>query len=401
MAERIVVLGGSFAGLTAAFELKRELGDRAEVTVIARDPRFVFIPSLIWVVPGWRKPGQISFEIEPALKRKGIVFKHAVVERIDPATNKVLTDDGEFEYDYLVIATGPKYDWEVVPGLGPADGTTWSVCNLPHAMDAAKAWLDFVQDPGPIVIGSTQGASCFGAEYEVVFNIDKALRQARIRSQVPLTFFTAEPFLGHFGIGGMRGGEMMLKGFFKLLGIEAIVGVSTNEVTKDTITLSNGRTLAHRFAIVIPRFSGVQAIFDSPGLGDERGFVPINDRYQHPEFANIYAAGVAAQVKPPEPTLIPTGVPKTGWMSEVMARVVAQNIAADITGGEHRELPFGDIRPLCIMDAGNQGMIIGLDRVFKPRKVEIMLPGPWSHWAKLAFERYYMAKMRNGLVQLP
>ena len=136
------------------------------------------------------------------------------------------------------------------------------------------------------------------------------------------------------------------------------------------------------------------------GLGDERGFVPITNRYQHPDFPNIYTAGVAAQVKPPEATEVPTGVPKTGWMSEVMGKVVADNIAADITGGEPRELPFGDIRPLCIMDAGNQGMIIGLDRVFKPRKFEVMLPGPWSHWAKLAFERYFLASRRRGMVAL-
>jgi len=288
-----------------------------------------------------------------------------------------------------------------VTNLGPADGTTWSVCNLPHAMEAAKAWLDFVQDPGPVVIGSTQGASCFGAEYEVAFNIDRALRQAKIRKRAPLTFFTAEPFLGHFGIGGMRGGEAMLKGYFRLLGIDAIANVSTTAVSADSITLSNGRELPKKYAIVIPPFTGVQAILDSVGVGDARGFVPVNDRYQHQSFANIYAAGVAVQVKPPQPTEVPTGVPKTGWMSEVMAKVAAHNVAAAITGGPPLEKPFGDIRPLCIMDAGTQGMIIGLDRVFKPRKFELMIPGPWSHWAKLGFEHYYMTKMRHGLVQLP
>jgi sulfide:quinone oxidoreductase len=397
----IVVLGGSFAGLNAAFKLKQDLGDRAEVTVVSRDPRFVFIPSLIWVVPGWRKPGQISFPLEPALRRRGIRFVETVAQRIDPENNVLYTDAGEMKYDYLLIATGPKYDWSVVPGLGPADGTTHSVCNLSHAMDAAKAWLDFVQDPGPVVIGSTQLASCFGAEYEVAFNIDRALRQAKIRKQVKLTFFTAEPFLGHFGIGGMRGGEAMLKGYFRMLGIEAIANVSTTAVTKDSITLSNGRVLAHKYAIVIPPFTGVQAILDSPGIGDARGFVPVNDRYQHETYPNIYAAGVAVQVKPPVPTEVPTGVPKTGWMAEVMAKVAAHNIAADICGTESREKPFGDIAPLCLMDAGNMGMLIALDKVFKPRRWEVMVPGPWSHWAKLGFEHYYLTKMKYGLTKLP
>jgi sulfide:quinone oxidoreductase len=397
----IVVLGGSFAGLTAALELKRKLRDTAEVTVVSRDRRFVFIPSLIWVVPGWRKPGQISFDLQPVLNRRGIKFVHAVAQRIDPERSRVFTDRGDLHYDYLLIATGPKYDWSVVPGLGPADGTTHSVCNMAHAMDAAKAWLDFIQEPGPIVIGATQRASCFGAEYEVVFNIDRALRQAKIRDQVDLTFFTAEPFLGHFGIGGMRGGETMLKAYFKLLGIRPIVNVSTVAVTPETLTLSNGQVLPHDYAIVIPPFTGVQAILESPGVGDARGFVPVNDRYQHRAFQNVYAAGVAVQVAPPETTEVPTGVPKTGWMAEVMAKVAAHNIATEIQGGEPIELPFADIKPLCIMDAGSQGMIIVLERVFKPRRYEIMIPGPWSHWAKLAFEKYYLTKMKLGAVTLP
>lgn len=397
----IVVLGGSFAGLTAAFELKHQLGSSAEVTVVARDSRFVFIPSLIWVVPGWRKPGQISFDLQPTLSRRGIKFLHATAQHIDADRNTVVTDRGDVRYDYLVVATGPRYDWSVVPGLGPADGTTHSVCNISHAMDAAKAWLDFVQEPGPVVIGSTQRASCFGAEYEVVFNMDRALRQAKIRDKVDLTFFTAEPFLGHFGIGGMRGGETMLKAYFKLLGIKHIVNVSTTAATKGSIELSNGQTLHNKYAIVIPPFTGVQAILDSPGLGDEKGFVPVNDRYQHVSYENIYAAGVAVQVKPPAATEVPTGVPKTGWMAEVMGKVAAHNIGVAINGGEPMEMPFADIKPLCIMDAGNQGMIIVLERVFKPRRYEIMIPGPWSHWAKLAFEKYYIGKMKRGLVQLP
>lgn len=397
----IVVIGGSFAGLTAAFELKRDLGDTCDVTVVARDSRFVFIPSLIWVVPGWRKPGQISFDLKPALTRRGIKFLHAAAERIDAENRIVSTTAGELRYDYLVIATGPKYDWSVVPGLGPADGTTHSVCNLPHAMDAAKAWLDFVQDPGPLVVGATQRASCFGAEYEIVFNLDRALRQAKIRDQVDLTFFTAEPFLGHFGIGGMRGAEPMLKAFFKLRGIRPVVNVSTVAATSGSLTLSNGQVVPHKFAVVIPPFTGVQAILDSPGLGDDKGFVPVNDRYQHPRYPNVYAAGVAVQVKPPHATSVPTGVPKTGWMAEVMGKVAAHNIAAEIKGGEPLELPFADIKPLCIMDAGTQGVIIVLERVFKPRRYEIMIPGPWAHWAKIAFESYYMTKMRRGLVQLP
>ena len=397
----IVVLGGSFAGINAAFELELELGQSAEITVVSRDPRFVFVPSLIWVVPGWRKPGQISMQLEPILYRRGVKFRHATVEHIDPEQNKVFTDKGEIPYDYLLIATGAKYNFSVVPGLGPDEGTSHSVCSLKHAMDSAEAWLEFVQDPGPVVIGSAQGASCFGAAYEMVFNIDRALRQAKIRKQAPLAFVTSEPFLGHFGLGGMRGGEPMLKAYFRMLGIKPFVNVGMTSASEGSITLSDGQVLNHKYAIVIPPFTGVQAIFDSPGLGDEKGFIPTDDCYKHRNYDNIYAAGIAVQIKPQIPTEVPTGVPKTGWMSEVMGKVAAHNIVASIQNTEPRPLPFADIKPLCIMDAGNQGMIIVLDRVFKPRRYEIMIPGPWAHWAKLAFEKYYMARIKHGLVYLP
>ena len=70
---------------------------------------------------------------------------------------------------------------------------------------------------------------------------------------------------------------------------------------------------------------------------------------------------MAVQVKPPVPTEVPTGVPKTGWMAEVMAKVAAHNICAAVRGTEPREKPFGDIAPLCLMGGGSMGMLIVVD----------------------------------------
>jgi sulfide:quinone oxidoreductase len=92
---------------------------------------------------------------------------------------------------------------------------------------------------------------------------------------------------------------------------------------------------------------------------------------------------------------------KTGYMSEVMAKVAAHNIAAAITGGNPKELPFGKIHALSIMDAGRQGVVLLSDHVFRPRRFELLIPDPWSHWAKLAFETYCMWKMQTGRSNLP
>ena len=128
------------------------------------------------------------------MQSKNIEFISARVDQINPKENKVCTTSRDFSYDYLVIATGPHFDWDEVPGMGPDKGYTESICSLPHAIDARKSWKEFLNNPGPVILGSTQYASCFGAEYEIAFNIDRALREAKIRDKAPVTFITANPF---------------------------------------------------------------------------------------------------------------------------------------------------------------------------------------------------------------
>ncbi len=127
---KIVVIGGSFGGLTAAFELKRLLGKKAEVTVLSNNDKFVFVPSLPWLSLGWRNADDISFPLQGILRRKGITFKHDEAKGINAEASKVLTESGEIPYDYLVIATGPALAFDGVPGLGPKGGYTECIFEL-------------------------------------------------------------------------------------------------------------------------------------------------------------------------------------------------------------------------------------------------------------------------------
>jgi sulfide:quinone oxidoreductase len=401
MASQVLVVGGSFAGLNAAYALKRALKDNVDVTVVSRQPDFVFIPSLIWVLTGKRRAKQVTFAIEPKLAKKGIRFVKARVDAIDPVGQTLTTENGPMRYDYLILATGPKLEWDAIPGLGPDNGYTHSVCSLPHSIEANEAFEELLKDPGPVVIGATQGASCFGAAYEVVLNVDHALRKAGVRDKAPVMFLSSEPFAGHFGLGGLGKGEELIKKFFKSRDIEWIVNTGVDHVDADKIVLGDGREVPYKYSILIPPFLGVDAVTNSPELCNQRGFITVNDRYQSTQYPNIYAAGVDVAVAPPSPTEVPTGVPKTGYMAEVMGMIAARNIAADITGSDPEERKFGDIDAICILDAGNSGMILAIDHIFPPRKREWLIPGPWAHWAKLAFERYYLWKMKVGAVYLP
>ena len=290
----VLVIGGNFGGLTAALEVKAELGSEVDVMVVSAAERFLFNPSLIWLPFGKRSASNISFPLRPVFDAHGIGFVHAEATAIDPAARTVTTTSGRYNYDYLVIATGYRNKFDVIPGLGP-DGYAQTITTLADAEKAAVAWAKFLDDPGPVVIGATQGASCFGAAYEFLFNTSHQLRKAKLHGRVPLTFVTAEPFLGHFGIGGLPGGEKMLKMFLRKEGITAVTGMAMDEVTGDQVKLADGTRLPFRYAMVVPPFVGQDVVRATPGLADDKGYVSVEDTYQSKAYPEIYAVGIAAQ----------------------------------------------------------------------------------------------------------
>lgn len=230
----VLVLGGNFAGLTAALSIKQRLGKDVDVTVVSDSDEFRFNPSFIWIPFGKRRAKDVVFKVAKTFKTHDVEFVHAEATRIDPETQQVETTSGAREYDYLVIATGYRNDFSMVPGLG-ANGNAYSVTSLDGAVDAAEGWARFVNAPGPLVVGATQGAACFGAAYEFLFNAAYHLRKNKIK--VPITYVSAEPFAGHFGIGGLPGGEKLLGMFFRMQGIEgffdvAMEGIAPGEVVQ-------------------------------------------------------------------------------------------------------------------------------------------------------------------------
>jgi sulfide:quinone oxidoreductase len=124
----------------------------------------------------------------------------------------------------------------------------------------------------------------------------------------------------------------------------------------------------------------------------------VNDEYRHKVYPEVFAAGISVHVAPPSSTPVPCGVPKTGYPSEQMAKTAAHNIAVEIEGGTPKETPFAEINAYCVLDSGNMGMIIVGDHMLEPRHSEHIIPGPEAHWAKLAFEKYFLYSRKHGHV---
>lgn len=395
---RIVVVGSSFAGFTAAIELKEKLEDRHEVVVVSKTDEFLFMPSLIWVPFGLRDRSQITFSVRPAFEKRGVAFKEAEVTGLDLEGRKVQTAQGAEPYDYLVLATGPKPNYSAIPGLGPRGGHTQSIMSWEDADKARLAFDAFLENPGPVVVGGVQGASCFGAAYEFLFNMAHQLEKRGLREKAPLTYLTAEPFLAHFGIGGFGSATKMTGSFFRKLGIEAITNAAVREIEAGAIHLEDGREVPFAYAMLVPPFLGVDAVRAQGAITNAAGFVRVNGYYQTEAHPEVFAAGVAVAIDAPDRTPVPCGVPKTGYLSEEMAKVVAHNVAAALHGEKMISLPPGAIDAKCVLDAGNTGIIMLADHFLEPREHAWLIPGPEAHWAKVAFEKYFIATHRRGHV---
>lgn len=401
--KKIVVLGSNFGGATAALELSRKLKKEAEVTVISPNPNFTFIPSMIWVPFGRRKLEDISFPIRPQMEKSGIRFIQDSALKVDPGKNEVTTENnGSIPYDYLVISTGIQMDFNIVENLDPSLGYIENIVIPKYGERAFKRFNELVNDPGPVVVGATQGASCMGAAYEYLFNMDKELRRKKIRDKVDLTWFTPEPFLGHFGIGGITGGQSMLEAFMKMYNIKWYTNASIEKIEKDKILLKDGTVLPYKMAMIMPPFIGSEAMKHSKELVDEKGFVVCNEGYQHVTYKNVYGVGLAVEVKAPFKCVVPFGVPKTGFPTEVSAKIAVENIVNEIGGkSEFKKREWGRIPGVCVMDAGHKEVIILSDHLFRPRKFAIMIPNIFNDWTKLLIEKYFLFKFRHGWAMLP
>ena len=388
---RIAILGAGFAGHTAALHLGHRLGKHHEITVVNRIDKFSYIPSWVWVGVGHMPLEKTQFRLAPVYKKFHIRLIVGKATEIHPDERYVVVEpdsgnDSErrIDYDYLIVATGPRLDFAGTPGLGPEGGFTESICTGPHAVHARDRYFEEVErmkkgETRRFVIGTGHpGSTCQGAAFEYISNIHKDLKKRGLRDKADLLWLSNEQAVGDFGVRGVhvkRKGQLLsskefIEAAMREYGIRWQVQTGVTEVTADAIRWENfegekGET-PFDFAMLIPRFLGQpMKVLDRDGadisaeLLAPNGLVKVDARYglpydeliktpeawpetyRSPKYPEIFAAGIAFAPPGPisQPHTTPNGFaitaapPRTGMVSGIIGRIVALNIAELVNKG--------------------------------------------------------------------
>jgi sulfide:quinone oxidoreductase len=448
---KTVIVGAGFSGHYAALILQNELEKKGDhdITVVNLYPKFTYIPSLVWVGIGQITPDKAQFDLQPVYDKLGIEFILGRAKSVHPDDNYLVVetenDSVRVDYDYMIMATGPKLEFEATPGLGPEGGYTNSICTPPHATATAQKYLDLVKrlekgENAKMVIGLGHGmCTCQGAAFEYISLVHNDLVDRGVRDRVELTWLSNEPRAGDFGIDGfeMRKGpviftaEDMATALFEDYGIDAILNSHVHKVEERTIHYENiegeHKTLEFDFSMLIPRFQGQPIEYldkDGNNIRDRMcnpaGFVKVDGKYgkpyaeisaddwpktyQSPEYANIFAAGIAfappGTMSKPSKTaggaeLFPA-IPRTGYTSELTGKAAALNVADMIEGrSPSHTSSLAETPGMCVASLKNSWLkgsaaTIGLQPIVRNRgvfpehgravdmsAVEVGLAGAW------------------------
>jgi sulfide:quinone oxidoreductase len=397
----VVVIGAGLGGLPTAYELRQLLPSQHRVTLISDQPTFTFIPGMVRVGLDVDLLDHFQLDLAPLAQRHNVALVKSKVTALDPYAQRITLETGAaIDYDYVAIATGPSFAFDAIPGLGPLGGYTHSICSPSHALHAREAWLQFLENPGALVVGAAPGAGCFGPAYEFILMAEQILRKKGLRDRATLTLVTPEPYAGHLGVSNVKNAQRLTEALLKKRGIDVITNTAITAISPDAVTLDDGRTIPQQYAMVLPAFRGASFIQATPGLGNERGFIPVLPTYQHPDFPSVYALGVGVSLSQPEQFRVPIGLPKSGQMTEAMGMAVSHNIAVQL-GAIQKPLQTPTLEAICFAEFGNTGILyvaapVLPDPATGKRRYSYAVQGKWVVWGKALFEQYFMTKMRLG-----
>jgi sulfide:quinone oxidoreductase len=386
----ILILGGGVGGMVSANALRQRLGPEHRIVVVDKQSQHVFTPSLLWVMVGWRQPGQITRDLRRLL-RPEVEMLQAEVQEIDPDSGRVRTSGGELAYDYLIVALGAELAPEAMPGFSEVAHTPFDLegaTGLWSALESFEGGLrrERSAERRVAVLVSATPYKCPAAPYETALLLDDHFRRRKMRDRVEMQVYTPE--LAPMGVAGPAMGRAVI-GMLEAKGItfNPQLNLTRIDAEKKELIFDNRDPAVFDFLAGVPPHKPPRAVQVSP-LADQAGWVPVDKRTLKTNYENVYAIGdvtaiTLANGKP---------LPKAGVFAHGEAETVAQRIADEIQGTV-TQAQYDGVGYCWIETGGGSAGFASGEFYAEPDPV-VPLPrsGRMWHWSKVLFERYWLGE---------
>ncbi len=391
--KRLVILGAGTGGTLAANRIRKQFAESdLTIDVVDQDNTHIYQPGLLFVPFGLADPDEIVRPRDRQL-HKGINYHLSAIESVDVDANRVALANGStLTYDLLLVATGSVLQPEETDGLlGPGWlERVFTFYDMEGATALAKALDGF--EAGRLVINIVDmPIKCPVAPLEFAFLADWYFTEKGIRDAVTITYVT--PLDGAFT---KPVASATLSSLLDEKGIELVTEFNTGEVDGE-----GGRLIGYDeteipfdLAVIIPLHGGAAYVADSPGLGDELGFIPTdNATLQSSVRPNIFVLGDAADIP----------ASKAGSVTHFEGEVLVENIASFLNGQPLTARFDGHAN--CFIETGfSKALLIDFNYETEPLPghypgavgLPLMKESRLNHLGKLMFQSFYWHGLLPG-----
>jgi sulfide:quinone oxidoreductase len=315
MKRHVLILGAGFAGLELATRLSETVSDAVNVTLLERNDSFHFGFSKLEVMLGRQSAEAVRLPYREIAK-DGVQFRQETVVGIDPVARRVATDVGTYDADFLIVAMGADCDITATPGFAEGGYEYYSLVGAERLRDALGEF-----EGGRVLVSVLgQPFKCPPAPFEASFLLHEHFTQRGIRDAVHMT--TTFPMQRPVPVTSEV--SQMFRDALASRGIEELPQhlVTSIDPADRVARLATGETLPYDLFVGIPVHRAPEPL-PASGLAVD-GWIPVDQTNLRTEFPHVYALGDVCTG--------PRNVPKAGIFAEAAARVVADDIAAQITG---------------------------------------------------------------------
>ncbi len=381
MAQSILILGGGVGGLVAANQLRKALPDKHRITLVEREPAFVFAPSLLWLMTGGRTADQISRPLA-GLEKKGIEVVRGEIQRIDAERREVLVNGRMLAGDFLIVALGAELGTETIPGLAQAGHNFYTLAGAEALRDALASF----GGGQLIVLTAAPAYKCPAAPYEAAMLLEYHLRKRKIRARARLDLYAAEP--GPMGVAGPD----VSKAVRQMVEAKDISYHPEHQIAEvdpggRRLKFANGAESTYDLLAYVPPHRAPRVVRES-GLAAESGWIAVDRHTMETRYQRVYALGDVVSI----PLKLGKPLPKAGVFAHAEAEVVAKNVVRAITG-KGRSATFDGLGE-CFIETGDGKAGFGKGDFYAAPVPEMKLHPPGRHWhaGKVLFEKDWLRR---------